>query len=81
MLTTICPHCNAVSDHQTPVAHEADVPGNRDGSMCGGCGELSVFDFTQLGNLRKPTEDERTIMAELPEVRQAALMIALRDAQ
>jgi hypothetical protein len=81
MLTTICPYCGAVSNHQTRVGHGTDVPGNRDGSMCAGCGEIAVFDFTLPANVRKPTDDERAILAELPEVRQAALIIALRDMQ
>jgi hypothetical protein len=80
MLTT-CPYCEAVSDHQTPVGEGFDTPQNGDASMCGGCCEVSVFDFTVAANIRKPTDDEQDVIAAHPAVRAAALLLALRDMQ
>lgn len=79
MLTTICPYCGAVSNHQTPVGEGIDRPENGDASVCGGCCEISVFDFTQPSNVRKPNPAEEAVIASHPAVRAAALHVALRD--
>lgn len=76
---TICPHCEGVSNYQTPVGGKPDRPVTGDASMCGGCGEVSIFDFVVPNNLRLPTESEQTQIANHPGISKARAIVASRD--
>ncbi len=79
ILITICPHCDGVSNSQSPVNSEPDFPVTGDASICGGCGEVSVFDFALPNNLRLPTESEQANMAGHPAISEARAIIASRN--
>jgi hypothetical protein len=79
MMTTICPHCDALSNHQTPVSEGIDTPENGDASICAACGEVSVFDDACPTNLRLPTDDEQAEITACPEVSEGRAVIAARS--
>lgn len=75
----ICPHCQAVSNHQTPVGHNADEPANGDKSICAGCAEVSIIDDTRPTNLRIPDDDEQRAITASPEIKEARAAITSRN--
>jgi hypothetical protein len=81
MMITICPYCENVSNHQTPVGELSGRPENGDASVCAGCGEIAIFDSTAPTNVRKPTEGEEVAIASSDEVKQARATIAARTIQ
>jgi hypothetical protein len=79
IVITICPHCEGVSNYQTPVGGKPDRPVTGDASVCGGCGEVSIFDFATPNNLRLPTESEQAEIAAHPGISEARAIVASRD--
>jgi hypothetical protein len=79
MITTICPHCENVSNHHTPVGSGTGRPVNGDASICTRCGEVSIFDSTLGTGVRPPTQAEQAHIAQCPEVSYGRANIVSRD--
>ena len=60
---TKCPFCGASHELATSISG-AKTPSDGDISLCVGCGEFAFFEAGTAGGLRKPTDDEYTIIAE-----------------
>ena len=74
----ICPYCDTVSNHQTPVGEVSGEPENGDTSVCCKCGEVAVIDNTTPTGVRPPTDNEQAAISACPEVSEARAIIELR---
>lgn len=71
-----CPTCNYLCDGQTGVGNDS-TPSAGDLSVCFKCGEISIFDDSELG-LRKPTDAEHAEALTYPEIIRVRHVISQR---
>lgn len=66
-VNTVCPFCGALHDAHSNVTDILPIHEGAN-SLCVRCGNISIFDSTALGHLRKPTEAEQKELDSSPEV-------------
>jgi ribosomal protein S27AE len=69
---TTCPFCGAAHELASSVVgpgEEPALPGDGHVTLCVRCGEWSVYASDAPGGLRKPNDEEYSLLADDPRVR------------
>lgn len=69
-MESTCHYCGSVHELATGITTE-EGPQEGDLSLCIVCLEVSVYDFSEPGNTRKLTDEEREMVMKLPKIKQA----------